>query len=72
MVGQVMCLGAAKPRLLVRPAETSPCEGCRAEAHGERADGGQWEHLYLCLWLGLIVLGVLMMAASFVVRIDGL
>ncbi|WP_225821475.1 DUF6480 family protein [Streptomyces naphthomycinicus] len=49
------------------PGETPPAEGSTAEAHPERADGGMWEHPYF--WLALIVIGCLMIAAFFVVRI---
>lgn len=70
MAGQVMYPGSARPHLLVQPTETPPCEGCTAEAHEEKADGGLWEHPYL--WLGLIVLGMLVTAAYFVARIGGL
>ncbi|MCX4912437.1 DUF6480 family protein [Streptomyces sp. NPDC060011] len=55
---------------LVPPGETPPAEGSIAEAHQERPDGGIWEHPYF--WLGLIVIGSLIVAAFFVARISGL
>ncbi|WP_406099749.1 DUF6480 family protein [Streptomyces sp. NBC_01013] len=51
---------------LVPPGETPPVEGCIAEAHDERADGGMWEHPGI--WLGLIVLGAVLIAALFIAR----
>ncbi|MET7287402.1 DUF6480 family protein [Streptomyces sp. NPDC005573] len=48
------------------PGETPPCEGSIAEAHCERPDGGIWEHPMI--WLFLIVIGTLLIAAFFVVR----
>ncbi|MFF8941716.1 DUF6480 family protein [Streptomyces sp. NPDC014864] len=55
---------------LRRPGETPPGEGCTAEAHQERPDGGIWEHPYF--WLGLIVLGSVVVAAYFLLRIVSL
>ncbi|MEU0786783.1 DUF6480 family protein [Streptomyces sp. NPDC006173] len=55
---------------LVPPGETPPAEGSIAEAHQERPDGGIWEHPYF--WLGLIIIGSLVVAAFFVARISGL
>ncbi|MFD9460372.1 DUF6480 family protein [Streptomyces sp. NPDC060027] len=55
---------------LVPPGETPPAEGCIAEAHQERPDGGIWEHPYF--WLSLIVLGSVVVAGFFVARISGL
>ncbi|MEU9977998.1 DUF6480 family protein [Streptomyces sp. NPDC051014] len=52
---------------LVPPGETPPAEGCTAEAHEERADGGAWEHPGL--WLGLILIGVAIVAAYFIARV---
>lgn len=52
------------------PGETPPAEGATAEAHHERPDGGIWEHPRL--WLSLVVIGCLLVAAFFVVRILGL
>ncbi|MFD3437177.1 DUF6480 family protein [Streptomyces sp. NPDC058685] len=51
---------------LVPPEETPPAEGCIAEAHEERPDGGMWEHPYLWLWL--IIIGSAIVAAYFVAR----
>ncbi|MFE2049563.1 DUF6480 family protein [Streptomyces sp. NPDC059459] len=51
---------------LGKPTETPPVEGSTAEAHQERPDGGVWEHPYF--WLGLIVVGSVMMAAFFLLR----
>ncbi|MFJ3718712.1 DUF6480 family protein [Streptomyces sp. NPDC090057] len=48
------------------PGETPPVEGSTAEAHRERPDGGIWEHP--CVWMSLIVIGCLLVAAFFVVR----
>ncbi|MEV5802261.1 DUF6480 family protein [Streptomyces collinus] len=48
------------------PEETPPVEGSIAEAHPERPDGGVWEHPGI--WLTLIVLGCLIIAAFFVMR----
>ncbi|WP_406841623.1 hypothetical protein ACICHK_42310 (plasmid) [Streptomyces sp. AHU1] len=56
----------AVPSPLVPPTETPPVEGCTAEAHQERADGGLWEHPYM--WLGLIVLGSIAIAGYFIAR----
>ncbi|MGC5401939.1 DUF6480 family protein [Streptomyces sp. DT20] len=55
---------------LVPPGETPPVEGCIAEAHEERPDGGVWEHPKI--WLGLIVFGAVLIAAFFVARIFAL
>ncbi|MEV7321986.1 DUF6480 family protein [Streptomyces sp. NPDC093970] len=52
---------------LVPPGETPPAEGCIAETHEERADGGLWEHP--AVWLGLILIGVVVVAAYFIARI---
>ncbi|MGW6547422.1 DUF6480 family protein [Streptomyces massasporeus] len=52
------------------PGETPPVEGTTAEAHHERPDGGVWEHPRLLL--SLVVIGCLLVAAFFVVRILGL
>ncbi|MFE1442035.1 DUF6480 family protein [Streptomyces sp. NPDC058739] len=49
------------------PGETPPAEGSIAEAHQERPDGGIWEHPRV--WLSLIVLGCLLVAAFFLVRV---
>ncbi|GGT31904.1 DUF6480 family protein [Streptomyces chromofuscus] len=49
------------------PGETPPVEGSTAEAHHERPDGGIWEHPYL--WLVLITIGCLLVAAFFLVRV---
>ncbi|MDF3300221.1 DUF6480 family protein [Streptomyces tropicalis] len=49
------------------PGETPPAEGSIAEAHQERPDGGVWEHPYF--WLGLIVLGSVIVAGFFVFRV---
>ncbi|MFJ3670450.1 DUF6480 family protein [Streptomyces sp. NPDC090106] len=58
------------PEPLVPPNETPAMEGSTAEAHQERPDGGVWEHPRI--WLGLIVLGCLLVAGFFVARIAGL
>ncbi|MET9730489.1 DUF6480 family protein [Streptomyces sp. NPDC006458] len=52
------------------PGETPPAEGSTAEAHRERPDGGIWEHPHV--WLSLIVLGCLLVAAFFLVRVISL
>ncbi|WP_031102975.1 DUF6480 family protein [Streptomyces sp. NRRL S-146] len=52
------------------PGETPPVEGSTAEAHQERPDGVVWEHPRV--WLSLIVIGCLLVAGFFVVRILGL
>ncbi|WP_328540295.1 DUF6480 family protein [Streptomyces sp. NBC_00344] len=49
------------------PGETPPAEGCIAEAHEERPDGGMWEHPRF--WAALILCGALLFAAFFVARI---
>jgi hypothetical protein len=54
----------------VPPEETPPVEGSTAEAHEERADGGMWEHPRVWLWL--IVLLAVVVAAFFVARIFSL
>ncbi|MFG2869374.1 DUF6480 family protein [Streptomyces sp. NPDC048338] len=51
---------------LVKPEETPPVEGSIAEAHPERPDGGPWEHPRV--FLALIVIGALAMAALFAAR----
>ncbi|MFM9589163.1 DUF6480 family protein [Streptomyces scabiei] len=48
------------------PSETPAAEGSTAEAHRERPDGGIWEHPHL--WLILIAIGGLLVAAFFLVR----
>ncbi|EGX55511.1 hypothetical protein SZN_32521 [Streptomyces zinciresistens K42] len=55
---------------LVPPTETPPAEGSIAEAHQERADGGMWEHPMF--WLGLIIIGSVVVAGFFLARIGGL
>ncbi|WP_028799918.1 DUF6480 family protein [Streptomyces sp. 142MFCol3.1] len=52
---------------LTPPGETPPAEGSIAEAHQERPDGGVWDHPYF--WLGLIVLGAVVVAGYFVMRV---
>ncbi|WP_046778324.1 DUF6480 family protein [Streptomyces yangpuensis] len=49
------------------PGETPAAEGSTAEAHRERPDGGIWEHPRF--WLFLIMLGALLVAAFFLVRV---
>ncbi|MFJ5774415.1 DUF6480 family protein [Streptomyces sp. NPDC093094] len=49
------------------PGETPPAEGSIAEAHRERPDGGIWEHPRI--WLLLIMIGCLLVAAFFLVRV---
>ncbi|MFJ9326441.1 DUF6480 family protein [Streptomyces sp. NPDC101230] len=56
--------------LLNPPTETPPAEGSIGEAHEERPDGGVWEHP--AVWISLIVLGALLVAAFFVARVVGL
>ncbi|MGR8007417.1 DUF6480 family protein [Streptomyces hypolithicus] len=51
----------------VPPGETPPVEGSTAEAHEERSDGGLWEHPKV--WIVLIVLGAMMIAAFFIARL---
>ncbi|MFF8871918.1 DUF6480 family protein [Streptomyces massasporeus] len=51
------------------PEETPPVEGSTAEAHPEQPDGVIWEHPRV--WLSLIVIGCLLVAGFFVVRILG-
>ncbi|MEU3064707.1 DUF6480 family protein [Streptomyces subrutilus] len=53
----------------VPPQETPPAEGCIAEAHQERPDGGIFEHPRILL--ALIAFGGLMFAAFFAARIAG-
>ncbi|GLX23189.1 DUF6480 family protein [Streptomyces lavendulae] len=53
----------------VPPEETPEVEGSTASAHQERPDGGPWEHPRAIL--ALIVLGALMVAAFFAVRLIG-
>ncbi|WP_432075999.1 DUF6480 family protein [Streptomyces wuyuanensis] len=55
---------------LLPPAETPPAEDSMAEAHPERPDGDVWDHPGL--WLSLIVIGCLLVAAFFGARILGL
>ncbi|MEU6682887.1 DUF6480 family protein [Streptomyces sp. NPDC046832] len=55
---------------LTPPGETPPVEGSTAKAHQETPDGGLWEHPRL--WLYLIVIGCLLVAAFFVARVMGL
>lgn len=55
---------------LIPPEETPPAEGSTAEAHEERADGGLWEHPGI--WLGLIVVGAVLIAAFFIFRLIAL
>ncbi|MEW1612620.1 DUF6480 family protein [Streptomyces sp. NPDC088744] len=52
------------------PEETPPAEGSIGDAHQERPDGGVWEHP--AVWIGLIVLGALLVAGFFVARVVGL
>ncbi|WP_330172393.1 DUF6480 family protein [Streptomyces sp. NBC_01498] len=52
---------------LVPPQETPPAEGCIAEAHEERPDGGIWEHPGV--WLGLILFGAVLVAAFLIGRV---
>ncbi|MFD9573418.1 DUF6480 family protein [Streptomyces sp. NPDC059982] len=54
----------------VVPQETPQVEGSTAEAHQERPDGGIWEHPWF--FLGLIVVGAILVAGFFVARIVGL
>ncbi|KMO94497.1 hypothetical protein [Streptomyces roseus] len=54
----------------VAPQETPLCEGSTAEAHQERPDGGIWEHPWF--FLGLILLGTMLVAGFFVARIADL
>ncbi|MBZ9593812.1 MULTISPECIES: DUF6480 family protein [Streptomyces] len=49
------------------PGETPAAEGSTAEAHRERPDGGIWEHPRF--WLLLIMLGAVLVAAFFLVRV---
>ncbi|KAB2591066.1 DUF6480 family protein [Streptomyces arboris] len=56
--------------LLNPPTETPPAEGSIGDAHEERPDGGVWEHP--AVWIGLIVLGALLVAGFFVARVVGL
>ncbi|MEE1754571.1 DUF6480 family protein [Streptomyces sp. SP18CS02] len=52
------------------PGETPPAEGSTAEAHEERHDGGVWEHPML--WVAVIGLVVIFVAAYFVARVFSL
>ncbi|MEU8843142.1 hypothetical protein AB0D97_29115 [Streptomyces roseus] len=54
----------------VVPQETPSGEGSTAEAHQERPDGGIWEHPRF--FLGLIVLGTILVAGFFVARVADL
>ncbi|ARE73448.1 DUF6480 family protein [Streptomyces sp. NPDC085639] len=54
----------------VMPEETPSVEGSTAEAHQERPDGGIWEHPWF--FLGLIVVGAVLVAGFFVARVAGL
>ncbi|MFJ4963907.1 hypothetical protein EES43_28265 [Streptomyces sp. ADI96-02] len=51
------------------PQETPPAEGSIGDAHQERPDGGIWEHPVV--WMGLIMLGALVIAGFFIGRIFG-
>lgn len=51
------------------PEETPPAEGCTAEAHQERPDGGLWEHPNVMLLL--IAFGAVLFAGFFAARIAG-
>jgi hypothetical protein len=64
-----MAISAHSPTPVNPPTETPPAEGCIAEAHVERADGGMWEHP--ALWAGLVLLGSLVFGAYFIARIFG-
>ncbi|MDW8809858.1 DUF6480 family protein [Streptomyces scabiei] len=48
------------------PGETPAVEGSTGQAHRERQDGGIWEHPRL--WLFLIAIGAVLVAAFFLVR----
>ncbi|MEU9736649.1 DUF6480 family protein [Streptomyces sp. NPDC048002] len=52
------------------PGETPAVEGSIAEAHQERPDGGVWDHPLW--WLSLIVIGSLLIAAFFLMRVFSL
>ncbi|MFD9722350.1 DUF6480 family protein [Streptomyces sp. NPDC059072] len=54
----------------VPPEETPEAEGSTGSAHPERPDGGMWEHP--SVFLLLIALGAVMVAAFFIVRILGM
>ncbi|WP_328787042.1 DUF6480 family protein [Streptomyces avidinii] len=54
----------------VMPEETPSVEGSTAEANQERPDGGIWEHPWF--FLGLIVVGAVLVAGFFAARIAGL
>lgn len=49
------------------PSETPAVEGSTAEAHQERPDGGIWDHPLW--WLSLVVIGSMLIAALFLVRV---
>ncbi|MET9886108.1 DUF6480 family protein [Streptomyces sp. NPDC006430] len=49
------------------PGETPAVEGSTAEAHRERPDGGIWEHPRV--WLLLIAIGSVLVAAFFLARV---
>lgn len=51
------------------PQETPEVEGSTAAAHPERPDGGLWEHP--AVFLTLIAIGSVMVAAFFLVRVMG-
>ncbi|MFJ7175703.1 DUF6480 family protein [Streptomyces massasporeus] len=51
------------------PGETPPVEGSTSDAHPPQPDGVIWEHPRV--WLSLIVIGCLLVAGFFVVRILG-
>ncbi|MFF2776004.1 DUF6480 family protein [Streptomyces sp. NPDC058052] len=55
---------------LVPPEETPPAEGSISSAHQERADGGIWEHPMV--WVGLVVVGALLIALLFLFRVASL
>ncbi|MGW8888100.1 DUF6480 family protein [Streptomyces sp. NPDC055749] len=55
---------------LVPPEETPPVEGSTAEAHQERPDGGMFEHPGLWVWL--ILIGAVIVAAFFIARVISL
>ncbi|MFB6840626.1 DUF6480 family protein [Streptomyces sp. NPDC056361] len=59
-------MAADKP---VPPQETPPAEGSTSSAHRERPDGGIWEHPKV--WISLIVIGAVMVALFFALRITG-
>ncbi|GGQ10069.1 DUF6480 family protein [Streptomyces roseolilacinus] len=49
------------------PGETPPVEGSTAEAHVEKPDGGIWEHPRV--WLTLVLIGCVMVAGYFLLRV---